>query len=171
MNKRPYKPRPKTPKGVYITQRENARRRGIDFLFTFEQWVKWWTKRLGPDWFSKRGRHANEYVMARKGDKGPYAVWNVVCVTASRNCADMVANGSLPIEARHPMAKLTEKQVIELYFNPDTRQAARRAGVPTSVAYKIKRKQIWKHVTANLEPPPYKQTGRGARTDLRSPTQ
>jgi len=38
-------------------------------------------KKLGPDWLEKRGRGKSEYVMARKGDIGPYSPENVECLT------------------------------------------------------------------------------------------
>jgi hypothetical protein len=69
-------------------QRNNAERRGIEFKFTFNQWIKWWTFHLGPNWLSKRGRNGNQYCMARKGDKGPYAWRNVQCITHSQNMTE-----------------------------------------------------------------------------------
>ena len=65
-----------------------SRNRGIAFRFTFERWVAWWEKHLGPDRLSLRGTKSHQYVMARKGDKGSYCVANVECITASKNMTD-----------------------------------------------------------------------------------
>jgi hypothetical protein len=72
--------------GLYRAQRHQAIKRGIEWHFTFEGWVAWWVEKLGPKWAEKRGRKADEYCMARKGDKGPYAPWNVECQTSRENC-------------------------------------------------------------------------------------
>lgn len=71
---------------AFLMQRWCAeKKRGIKFQFTYEEWVAWWEKHLGPDWFEKRGPQFNKYVMARYGDKGPYAPWNVKCILAGEN--------------------------------------------------------------------------------------
>lgn len=66
-------------------QINTARRRGITFQLTFEEWVKWWQSNLGDDWFNKRGKTHGKYVMARKGDKGPYRLDNIKCILAVEN--------------------------------------------------------------------------------------
>jgi hypothetical protein len=53
---------------AYSTQRRSAIKRGIPFLFTFEQWRDWW---LTDDRWSNRGRKAGQLQMGRKGDRGP----------------------------------------------------------------------------------------------------
>jgi hypothetical protein len=58
----------------FTTSRLNAERRGIAFELTFEQWFDIWTK---SGHYSERGRKRGQYVMARFGDEGPYAVGNV----------------------------------------------------------------------------------------------
>jgi len=57
---------------AYRTQLNNATRRGIEFLFTFEEWVTWW----GDD-FARRGRGKDDLQMCRIGDVGPYVMGNV----------------------------------------------------------------------------------------------
>lgn len=56
----------------FLGHRSRARKRNIEFLFTFPEWVRAWGDRLPG-----RGRGADQYVMCRFGDKGPYAPWNV----------------------------------------------------------------------------------------------
>ena len=65
---------------AWITQRGNAKRRGIEFHFTYDEWVEWW----GDD-FDKRGRKADSLVMARHGDTGPYHPDNVKKITYGEN--------------------------------------------------------------------------------------
>jgi hypothetical protein len=69
----------------FLVHKRSAKERHIGFKFTYEEWVAWWETNLGPDWINKRGCKRGQYVMARKGDKGPYAPWNVECVTCSEN--------------------------------------------------------------------------------------
>lgn len=62
-----------------------TKQRGIDFDFTFEEWCAWWEKHLGPNWAVMRGCKKGQYVMSRRGDKGPYAAHNVRCILAEHN--------------------------------------------------------------------------------------
>jgi hypothetical protein len=73
------------PRRQWFQQRANAEARGIQFLLTFEEWLEWW-RSTGK--MTERGRHREEYVMARKGDEWAYELGNIECVTASRNCID-----------------------------------------------------------------------------------
>jgi hypothetical protein len=72
-------------KEAYRVQKGNARDRGIKFEFTYAEWVAWWEEQLGPDWAKLRGCKKHQYVMARRGDKGPYHPTNVKCITAKQN--------------------------------------------------------------------------------------
>ena len=65
-----------------------AKTRGIEFLFSFDEWIEWWEQNLGSDWFERRGRRRNQYVMARKGDEGPYQLDNVECILSGQNIRD-----------------------------------------------------------------------------------
>ena len=49
-------------------QKYMAKRRGIEFLFTFEEWIKMWED--SGKW-NERGRGAKKYCMARHNDIGP----------------------------------------------------------------------------------------------------
>lgn len=72
-------------RAAYREHRWITHQRGLEFQFTFEEWVAWWEKHLGPDWHSKRGRRSDQYVMGRWYDDGPYAAHNVKCITAAEN--------------------------------------------------------------------------------------
>jgi hypothetical protein len=65
--------------------RKSALARGTPFLLTFAEWLFIWQD-SGHLW--ERGHHRGEYVMARFGDKGPYAVGNVEIIPAEQNISD-----------------------------------------------------------------------------------
>lgn len=67
---------------TYDQQRRNAKRRGIPFLLTYKQWLRIWQD---SGHLHERGPKSHQYVMARLGDVGPYAVGNVKIVTAAEN--------------------------------------------------------------------------------------
>lgn len=69
-------------KGRYTKARRNALDRGVEWLFDFDSWLKVW-KDSGH--YAERGRGPGCYQMARKGDCGPYADWNVVIVRMESN--------------------------------------------------------------------------------------
>ena len=59
-------------KRAFLRQKEAAKRRGIGWELTFEQWLEFW----GDD-LPRRGRGWNELGMQRPCDSGPYAVGNI----------------------------------------------------------------------------------------------
>lgn len=71
---------------AYKNQVRSSRKRGIDFLLTFEEWREWW---LIDDRWSNRGRCAGQFVMARKGDAGPYSIDNIYLATSRQNLKDV----------------------------------------------------------------------------------
>ena len=62
----------RTPKGQFVSQRERAKQRGVEWRLSFEEWLAWW----GDD-ISKRGKEPHELCMSRKGDTGAYALGNI----------------------------------------------------------------------------------------------
>lgn len=64
----------RTPRGGYARHKESAKRRGVPFLLTFEQWWAIWE--ASGKW-NLRGCKAGKYVMCRKEDKGAYEAGNV----------------------------------------------------------------------------------------------
>lgn len=67
---------------AYTRQRENAKRRCIDWNLSLGQWWDIW-KRSGH--WKNRGIYKGQYCMSRVGDQGPYAVGNVAIVPNSDN--------------------------------------------------------------------------------------
>lgn len=67
---------------AFIEQKRNARQRGIGWNLKFWEWWSIW--QASGRW-GERGRTADQYVMCRFGDSGPYEVGNVYIDTASNN--------------------------------------------------------------------------------------
>jgi hypothetical protein len=70
------------PRGAYTRQRANARRRGLEWRFTFETWWEVWE--ASGKW-QQRGMGKDKYCMSRRGDKGPYSPENVVIIPFNAN--------------------------------------------------------------------------------------
>lgn len=73
----------------YGDHRRNAKKRGIPFLISFEDWDTIW--QLSGKW-EQRGARKGRYVMARPGDKGAYEMGNVVICLAEENRAERNVN-------------------------------------------------------------------------------
>jgi hypothetical protein len=73
---------------AYSTQKSNTLKRKdrngnpIEWLFTFDEWIEIWLK--SGHWH-QRGNRRGQYCMARFGDVGPYAPWNVEIKLHSEN--------------------------------------------------------------------------------------
>ena len=63
---------------VFLDHRDAAKRRGVSFLFTLEQWCAWW--QFDIRWTAP-GLYGRDLVMVRFGDAGPFAADNVYCCT------------------------------------------------------------------------------------------
>ena len=77
----------KIMKKAYIQQKGDAKKRGIEFKLTFEEWSNWW----GAD-FVNRGVGANKLVMARIGDIGAYELSNIKKITFGENSRECRIN-------------------------------------------------------------------------------
>lgn len=90
----------KTPGGQYVRHKQNARRRGVAFELTFEEWWGIWTD--SGHW-SQRGNRLGDYCMKRNGDRGPYAVGNVTIGDWSSNTAECNRSRWEPSEDDDPV--------------------------------------------------------------------
>lgn len=63
-------------KAKWFAHRQNAKRRGIEFNFSFDQWLQFWLD--SGHWHQRGIKSADNYVMSRLGDTGPYSADNVV---------------------------------------------------------------------------------------------
>lgn len=111
---------PDKARRAFAAQRDRAKQRDIPFLFTLEEWWAWW--QVDGRW-ERRGRRWDKLVMARHGDTGPYAPWNVYPATHRENSLEgaqrrAAGHANMTPEARfrmgsrlrvrgdgHPMAK------------------------------------------------------------------
>ncbi len=70
---------------LYRAHKKRAKGRNILWGITYVQWIRIW---LESGHWHERGRLKGQYVMARFGDKGPYAPWNVKIITCGENVAE-----------------------------------------------------------------------------------
>jgi hypothetical protein len=127
---------------MFWAHKQCAKRRDIKFKFTFEEWVTWWKYNLGPEWAQKRGRRPDQYCMARIGDIGPYAVWNVKCITNEENRREA------------GFVKLTKEQAIDIFNSKENfSEIASQYQISKGTVNDIKFGRTWRHVT-KIPPPP-----------------
>jgi hypothetical protein len=69
----------------FTDQKRSSKERGIEFLLTFDEWLKEW---VDSGHLHERGRKKGQYCMARFGDTGPYAVGNVKIILHSDNVVE-----------------------------------------------------------------------------------
>jgi hypothetical protein len=148
-------------RSMWRDQRRHARRRGIEFQLTFEQWLLIWeTSGRLPE----RGKETGQYVMARPGDQGPYAVGNVRIITVNQNAGEskgmtgqiqsLATCGKISF-AHRARSSLTEAQVSEIrrrYVprSPDANTVvlAREYGVAQATIWFIIANRSWKPLGA-----------------------
>lgn len=78
-----------SPKGKYVVHKKNAKRRGVVFLLTFDQWWDIWRS---SGYWDLRGCKPGQYVMCRLGDEGAYEVGNVYIGAFYTNFLDGMKN-------------------------------------------------------------------------------
>lgn len=140
---------------AYNSQKHTSDKRGIQFLFSYNQWIAWWKSQLGPNWFELRGPKQGHFVMARNGDTGPYVEWNVKCVRAEGNHKDRRINGTAKGGSTKGMnnkaSKLNDNQALFIFNSKETpTKLSRMFGVSIPVIDAIKKQTTWKHVTAGV---------------------
>jgi hypothetical protein len=85
--------RRKTPNGAYAEQMSHAKRRGIEWTLTFDEWWALWE----PLW-AERGR--GKLRMCRIKEPGPYAKDNVYIGDARSNAEDRYRNKNVVAKRR-----------------------------------------------------------------------
>lgn len=68
--------------GAYYRQMAAAYDRGIEWNFTFKQWIIMWAS---SGKLHRRGRKRGQFVMGRFHDQGAYTIGNVKIITNSEN--------------------------------------------------------------------------------------
>jgi hypothetical protein len=84
----------KKAKRKWWDQKENAKRRNIEFDFPFEEWLQFW---LDSGHWHERGTGKGSYVMSRKNDIGPYHIDNVEIKSQEENLSE----GNVGRESTH----------------------------------------------------------------------
>ena len=130
----------------YLDHKNTAKGRDIQFLLSFEQWLEIWTR---SKHLSKRGRGPGKYVMARKGDRGPYAIGNVQIILWERNMAER----KMPCGEYNARSKLTVWDVLKIRaeFIPRSRTngivaLAKKYNTPFQNIYLILKRKTWTHI-------------------------
>jgi len=72
-------------KDKYDKHKSHAKEREIEFLLTFDEWMKIW---IDSGHWHERGATRGKYVMARIGDVGPYQVGNVKIILHEENLSE-----------------------------------------------------------------------------------
>ena len=93
-------------RAAYRKHKHSAAKRGIPFLFTFEQWSEWW---LTDDRWSRRGRKAGQLQMGRKGNSGPYSPDNVECATKEEKQKSQLTAHSFSVLSPEQRAEIARK--------------------------------------------------------------
>lgn len=132
----------------FACQKFSAKRRGISFEFTIDEWVAWWEEQLGSNWLKKRGRTLGKYVMARWYDDGPYAPHNVKCIKTESNTNEAFKIGLSTHGVRHGMVKLTEEQARFIKYSLDVsaQECARMFNVDRSTCSMIRLGTRWARI-------------------------
>jgi hypothetical protein len=78
---------PKSAERQFKKQRRNSSARGVSFEMSFADWWAVWS---ASGKYDERGQ--GKYVMARKGDAGPYKKGNVYICSSSQNTKDSYVN-------------------------------------------------------------------------------
>ncbi len=86
----------------YKIHKSHAKQRGISWRMNYTIWVKIW---LSSQHWHERGKRRDQYQMARFGDKGPYAPWNVRICTIQENQNEAHLGRKYSKEIRDRMSK------------------------------------------------------------------
>lgn len=129
---------------AYNSHKGHSKIRKIPFNFTKTEWILWWETNLGFDWHQLRGTKRGQYVMARIGDTGPYAEWNVKCILNTENTKECKTSG-------RKSYRLSAKEVVKIYYDASAhKEIATRYAISLRMVRLIKNKQVWKSVVSNL---------------------
>jgi len=135
-------------KQAYGQQKRNAKMRGIEFDFTYQEWCDWWLLQLGTNWPKRRGCKKDQYVMARYYDDGPYAAHNVKCITASQNIIEYNKRREPAGGYKLP---LPDEIVKAIYLDRSRyKLIARKYNVTTHQIQCIKQKHSYRTITDQL---------------------
>lgn len=121
---------------AYTQQKHAAKKRNIDFLLSYEEWLDIWNQ---SGKLHLRGCRKDQYVMARHADKGPYAIGNVTIKTTGDNAREAFCGTSRPTAIREKIRNTLsgKKQTPEVI---EARTASRRNGKGWAASEETKKK-------------------------------
>ena len=118
-------------KDKYRDHKFRAKKRGLDFHFTYEEWIEWWGKDI-----VRRGNRKGNLVMSRYGDVGPYHPDNVFKNTAEQNASD--GNKGRPKSEEHNAKVSNAKKGRPQSEEHKAKRIAAMKGIPKSEETKAK---------------------------------
>ena len=116
------------PRRKYQLQKYDANKRGILWQFNYPIWLKIWYK--SGHW-KDRGCRRGQYVMARFGDKGPYAPENVRICTVEENRAEAIQVFGPEVRKRMSLAQTGRKHSLATRRKMSESQKGRTASDET----------------------------------------
>lgn len=88
-----------------------------------------------------------EVVRHKDGKKANNVLANLEYGTPQQNSDDQKKHGTTRKGGKHPMAKLTEQDVINIRLLPGSNvETARAYGVSDQLISRIRKREIWKHI-------------------------
>jgi hypothetical protein len=88
-------------------QRSNACRRHVPWQINFVPWISiWW---ISGHW-RERGKCKGQFVMARRGDTGPYREDNVVIITNAANVVEAFGGKPISEEVRRLLSESAKQR-------------------------------------------------------------
>ena len=123
---------------AFKSQLRSSKKRGINFLLTFKEWIKIW---IDSGHLHERGRGLGKYHMGRFGDKGPYAIGNVAIMLGSKNLSDANKGRKLTFTKAHLVALSKGARARKHYpHSEETKQKIRNAitGIKRSTESRLK---------------------------------
>ena len=122
-----------TPKKAYGDQKRHAEARGIEWAFTYEEWLEMW---LVSGRWQERGRRLDQFCMCRFGDEGPYSRKNCFISTGQENLMQRW-------EGREKITNGLAREISEMYLTTSLsqREVADKFGVDQSYVSRIVNKK------------------------------
>jgi hypothetical protein len=109
-----------TPRQKYINHKATAKRRGISFNLTFDEWMSIWSE---SGMWDLRGVGKGKYCMSRIGDTGNYELGNVFIQEFGKNISD-AQSGKIRTEIEREQIS---KALIGRTFSKETIEKKRQA--------------------------------------------
>lgn len=95
----------------YRLQKSHAKKRGIEWKLTYEEWIAWW----GDD-IHFRGSRADKLQMQRLHDKGAYEIGNIVKGHPKQNSRTM--GNCMLHKSQEQLAKEHQARLDAMMFEP-----------------------------------------------------